>query len=33
MTGLHVLCDECGWLLTVVLTPGQTHEKQAFEAE
>ena len=30
-TKLHVLCDSQGWLLTVALTPGQTHETQAFE--
>lgn len=30
-TKLHVLCDAGGWLLEVALTPGQTHETQAFE--
>ena len=30
-TKLQVLCDASGWLLTVALTPGQTHETQAFE--
>ncbi len=30
-TKLQVLCDASGWLLTVALTPGQTHETQAPE--
>lgn len=30
-TKLHVLCDSLGWLLTVVLTPGQRHDSQALE--